>query len=81
MEYESLDENSAPSNFDGRRLAFLYYDSPEVNYSKTRLVMGPNDLLSAIGGGLGLFLGLSIYSMAGVAIDCAARATGKDGLK
>ena len=68
---ELYDTGNAPAGFN--RSVYLYYGSDAVAVRTTRLVMGFNDLVSAVGGGIGLFLGLSVYAVAEFGIGWLAR--------
>ena len=64
---------------DSQRKVYFYYGTSYVTYKTTILKMSGNDLLSAVGGGVGLFLGLSIFSLAEWIIDLGARYEWKRG--
>ena len=43
---------------------YTKYSSPKINIEKEYTIMGVNAIISATGGSLGLFLGLSCYGVA-----------------
>ena len=47
-----------------RRFIYSKYSTPKINIEKEYTIMGVNAIISATGGSLGLFLGLSCYGVA-----------------
>ena len=50
--------------FENKTTLFVRYASPKVKIEKEHKIMGVNAIISATGGSLGLFLGLSCYGVA-----------------
>ena len=50
--------------FENKTTLWVWYASPKVKIEKEYKLMGVNAIISATGGSLGLFLGLSCYGVA-----------------
>ena len=53
------------SSEDTKNISILYakYTTPKIKIEEEYILMGPNAIISATGGSLGLFLGLSCYGV------------------
>ena len=66
MEYHIRTPTSGQNyvEFENKTTLWIWYASPKVKMEEEYVLMGGNALISATGGSLGLFLGLSFYGVA-----------------
>ena len=62
MTTQKLANNYSGSN--NRTSLYAKYSTPKIKIEKEYTIMGVNAIISATGGSLGLFLGLSCYGVA-----------------
>ena len=54
---------------ENKTTLFVFYASPKVKIEEEYVLMGGNAIISATGGSLGLFLGLSCYGVAWTIVE------------
>ena len=69
---------SVPKAYQGSRSLHIFYADTSVRVRTETLILTPSAYVGSIGGSLGLFLGLSLLSLAFMVADLAAT-RGKNG--
>ena len=76
IRYFRVGQNLASSeNAINKTMVFAKFNTPRIKIEEEYTLMGTNAIISATGGSLGLFLGLSCYGVVWKLIEMLERAT------